>query len=103
MMTRSHFSQLPDSPAHVARCASRISSALGIGSTLVLCSVTRPAGGARSASLLDDLGRCCELVELEAIAVLWTRLLPRVRLIRLKSRVSRVRPRHGSRGRRCAG
>src|SRR4051794_34656946 len=29
-MIRSHFSQLPESRAHVARCASRISSALGI-------------------------------------------------------------------------
>src|SRR3954467_14160008 len=30
MMIRSHFSQLPESRAHVARCASLISSALGI-------------------------------------------------------------------------
>ena len=34
MMTPSHSSQLRDSPAQVARCDSRISSALGIAPSL---------------------------------------------------------------------
>src|SRR4051794_23227637 len=35
MMTGSHLSQPAESPAHVARCASRISSAVGIARPLI--------------------------------------------------------------------
>src|SRR6516164_491937 len=49
MMTESHFSQPAERPAHVARCASRISSALGIGPPR-----TRPLAGIVAGAQLPE-------------------------------------------------